>query len=277
MKVNFSEKRTFVRESSGEPLDVPHEIGFDLEAADKDAIDAASEKLNRSVQDLEVRFLSFEGFGKNVPKKAKLSPDSFIQLAFQVTFYKLHGLYPPTYETATLRKFEEGRTDTIRLPNKASAAFTKAFVDQKEQVPPKEMLTLLKNAIEAHKNYSVRCMLGNGMDRHLLGLRLTALENGLQVPDIFKTDAYRKMMHFRVSTSQVPTRFVIPMGFGPSAADCYGICYNPQENAIHFTLTAFNCCKETSAKRFAQELKNTLNDFEVLLTLADPNFSKSKI
>ncbi|KAE9553994.1 hypothetical protein FO519_002811 [Halicephalobus sp. NKZ332] len=271
------EKRNYFRESSGEPLAAPHEISFDLEAADKDAIDAAAEKLNRSVQDLEIRFFSFEGFGKDVPKKAKLSPDSFIQLAFQATFYKLHGVFPPTYETATLRKFDEGRTDTIRLPNKASAAFTKAFVEQNTHISPKDMQNLLKNAVEAHKDYSVRCMLGSGMDRHLLGLRLIAAENGLEIPDIFKTDAYRKMMHFRVSTSQVPTRLVIPMGFGPSAADCYGICYNPQENAIHFTITAFNCCKETSAKKFAAELKNTLNNFEVLLNLADPNFSKSKL
>ena len=38
-------------------------------------------------------------------------------------------------------------------------------------------------------------------------------------------------------------------GFGPSAADCYGVCYNPHEHKIFFTITAFNECKETSAER----------------------------
>ena len=48
---------------------------------------------------------------------------------------------------------------------------------------------------------------------------------------------------------QVPTRNNIQMCFGPSADDCYGICYNPQEKQLHFTITAFKSCPSTSSKR----------------------------
>uniref|UniRef100_A0AC34RM80 Choline/carnitine acyltransferase domain-containing protein n=1 Tax=Panagrolaimus sp. JU765 TaxID=591449 RepID=A0AC34RM80_9BILA len=271
------EKMNFTRESSADPIDIPKELIFNLEPADEDAISAAAERLNRATNDLEIRFLSFLHFGKDVAKLAKVSPDSFIQLAFQVTHYKLHHVLPPTYETATLRKFDEGRTDTIRLPNPESAQFTKAFVDHKENLDAQELTRMFRKAIDAHKNYSVRCMMGNGMDRHLLGLRLIAAENGIKTPKIFLSDAYRRLNHFRLSTSQVPTRFVIPMGFGPSAADCYGICYNPQETAIHFTLTAFNCCKETSAQKFALELARTLNEFKNMLEHAGALRENSKL
>uniref|UniRef100_A0A914QN05 Choline/carnitine acyltransferase domain-containing protein n=1 Tax=Panagrolaimus davidi TaxID=227884 RepID=A0A914QN05_9BILA len=259
------EKREFYKESSAEIYEKPFKFNFNLDAADDDAIAAAAEKLNRSTMDLEIRFLPFKNFGKNIPKKAKLSPDSFIQMAFQVTHYRLHNILPPTYETATLRKFDEGRTDTIRLPNPASAEFTKAFVDRKENYSSKNLSELFRKAVESHKNYSIRAMMGQGMDRHLLGLRLIAAEKSLSIPKIFNEDAYRKMSHFLVSTSQVPTKYIIPMGFGPSANDCYGICYNPQEEAIHFTITAFNSCKKTSARQFAQELSATLNDFKIML------------
>jgi carnitine O-acetyltransferase len=98
----------------------------------------------------------------------------------------------------------------------------------------------------------------------LLGLKLIAAENGRPIPALFQTDAYKRLMHFLLSTSQVPTKNVLPMGlcpfkikifkklipgFGPSDPDCYGICYNPQESRIFFTITAYNECRETSAKR----------------------------
>jgi carnitine O-acetyltransferase len=46
-------------------------------------------------------------------------------------------------------------------------------------------------------------MNGNGIDRHLLGLRLIAAENNRQTPALFSDVAYNKMMHFKLSTSQV--------------------------------------------------------------------------
>ena len=44
---------------------------------------------------------------------------------------------------------------------------------------------------------------GQGVDRHLLGLRLIAQEAGMELPDFFKDDAYSRSMNYRLSTSQV--------------------------------------------------------------------------
>ena len=44
---------------------------------------------------------------------------------------------------------------------------------------------------------------GEGVDRHLLGLKLIALENGIELPDFFKDPAYTRSVYHRLSTSQV--------------------------------------------------------------------------
>lgn len=113
---------------------------------------------------MEVKSYEFTGFGKNIPKAARLSPDSIIQLAMQLAFYRLHGSHPPTYETGTLRQFVEGRTDTIRLPNADSARFVEAVSAGGKPVvesDAKKLHDLLAKAVNAHKNYSAAAM--NGM------------------------------------------------------------------------------------------------------------------
>ena len=44
----------------------------------------------RESGNVDVIAYTFKRFGKNLPKSVKLSPDSFIQMAFQLAFYRLH-------------------------------------------------------------------------------------------------------------------------------------------------------------------------------------------
>lgn len=58
----------------------------------------------------------------------------------------------------------------------------------------------------AHKAYTNEAINGDGIDRHLLGLKLMAIEMGENVPEIFMDPSYTKSTHFRLSTSQVRYR-----------------------------------------------------------------------
>lgn len=117
----------------------------------------------RDVDNLEVKQFIFSDFGKNVPKSMGLSPDSFIQVAFQLTYYRLHHKCPPAYETGTLRKFEFGRTDTIRLPNPESVQFVEEMERNfyKSDVDYSHLQNLLSTAVKAHKHYSKDVLNGN--------------------------------------------------------------------------------------------------------------------
>lgn len=44
---------------------------------------------------------------------------------------------------------------------------------------------------------------GQGIDRHLLGLKLIAQEAGLPVPDLLKDPVYESTCYWKISTSQV--------------------------------------------------------------------------
>ena len=73
-------------------------------------------------------------YGKGFPKKCRLSPDGWFQMALQLTYFRLHHKLVLTYESATTRHVElkatyykilaycnlcsrlyyKGRTETIR-------------------------------------------------------------------------------------------------------------------------------------------------------------------
>ena len=48
----------------------------------------ANEDLAKLTSDLNLKLYSYEGYGKDFVKKCRLSPDSFIQMAIQLAFFK---------------------------------------------------------------------------------------------------------------------------------------------------------------------------------------------
>lgn len=45
--------------------------------------------------------------------------------------------------------------------------------------------------------------MGQGWDRHLFGMKIWALENGMATPEIFNDPSYNTLSQFKISTSQV--------------------------------------------------------------------------
>uniref|UniRef100_A0A8C5HID8 Carnitine O-acetyltransferase n=1 Tax=Gouania willdenowi TaxID=441366 RepID=A0A8C5HID8_GOUWI len=205
----------------------------------------------------------FSHYGKNVPKMHKMSPDAFIQVALQLAYYRMYQHCCSTYESASLRMFRLGRTDTIRSASNDSAAFVKAFDDPSKQNT--EKCDLLEKAVKAHRSYTNEAVCGQAIDRHLLGLKLQALSEHLPLPKVFKDAAYAKALHYRLSTSQVPSKTDCVMCFGPVVPNGYGVCYNPMNDHINFAVSSFNDCEETDAERLAQALEKALLDMRTLL------------
>lgn len=50
---------------------------------------------------------------------------------------------------------------------------------------------------------SVQALKGRGIERHLLGLKLQAIEEGLSIPKIFMDTGYGLATHWKLRTGQV--------------------------------------------------------------------------
>lgn len=69
-------------------------------------------------------------------------------------------------------------------------------------------------------------ILGQGYDRHLLGLKTTSERLQRSLPGIFTDRIYTNMEHFVLSTSTLSTDTIVFGGFGPVVEDGLGIGYN---------------------------------------------------
>nr|XP_019961883.1 PREDICTED: carnitine O-acetyltransferase-like isoform X1 [Paralichthys olivaceus] len=245
------------------PLPMPQKLHFNITPEVKKDIEEAKQSMNTLAEDLDMRVVVFGHFGKNVPKSHKMSPDAFIQVALQLAYYRVHQRCCATYESASLRMFRLGRTDTIRSASTASAAFVKAFDDPRRQNTQK--VDLMEKAVKAHRSYTNMAISGQAIDRHLLGLKMQAVDEKLSIPDVFRDAAYAKALNYELSTSQVPSKTDCVMCFGPVVPNGYGVCYNPMSDHINFAVSSFNTCEQTNAARLAQAMEDALLDMKTLL------------
>lgn len=238
-------------------------LQFNVDNKTLDAIEEAKEDIDILIKDVDLTVRKFTAYGKNFPKSVKLSPDSYIQIAFQLAYYRLYNEPSATYETASLRKFQDGRTDTIRSCSIESLAFCKGMSDPNTST--EQRIDLLKKAVNSHKNYVNEAVNGQGIDRHLLGLKLAAIKSGMNVPDLHMDQTYTTSVHFKISTSQVPSKEEAVLVFGPVVPNGYGLCYNPQETQIIFGCSAFNNSPETESAKMADAVTQSLLDMRDLM------------
>ncbi len=146
--------------------------------------------------------LQFHHFGKEFVKSRRVSPDSFVQMAFQLAFYRLHKPHPGVaYETGGLRAFRRGRTDVIRSCSPTAITFAETMLDSEASLAQKHGAMVA--ALKAHSDYAKLTVQGRGIDRHLLGLGLIAEENGMEKPEILADPAWTRSTRHRISSSQV--------------------------------------------------------------------------
>ncbi|KAL7668823.1 hypothetical protein ACOME3_009507 [Neoechinorhynchus agilis] len=63
---------------------------------------------------LNLKHFEFTKCGKIQLKKLGVSPDAFLQLAIQISYYRIYEIMACPYESASLRRFQEGRIEVIR-------------------------------------------------------------------------------------------------------------------------------------------------------------------
>ncbi|KRZ68864.1 Choline O-acetyltransferase [Trichinella papuae] len=187
---------------------------------------------------LNIEILHYTGYGKQFIKSVNASPDAIVQMALQWTFFKCHGKLTSTYETASLRRFKQGRVENLR----SATPETLNWVKQMEN----------ENATMAVTGY--------GIDNHLWALKDISLQMCDIMPKIFSDALFRELFTFRLSTSQIPW---LPdnaaVGYGPVVDDGYGCAYKLSDNSIKFFISTLNISDKTNITEFHHTLKTTLD------------------
>ncbi|KAJ2572701.1 hypothetical protein GGH19_004662 [Coemansia sp. RSA 1807] len=222
-------------------------------------IDNAQKEAGALAGNLRMLLGNMTQYGAQWIKTLGVSPDAYFQVALQTAYFRHHGKPAPTYETSSLRRFLHGRTETIRSCSEESLAFSKVFDDK--DVSLKKKLQFFQQAIAAHLEYSKAASLGQGVDRHLLGLRAQ-----IQSPEeaekalLFQDPSYIQSMSFAMSTSNVTPGEKFRGAFAPVIPDGYGINYAMDKSDLKFSISEWLSSPVTDATAFRETIYKTLSD-----------------
>ncbi|KAH8233866.1 hypothetical protein KR032_000697, partial [Drosophila birchii] len=223
----------------------------------------AMRNINKIASRLQMTIIEYECHGKDFITAQGLNSDSYIQMALQLAYYNMHKTLPAQYESAHLRIFVEGRTETIRSTSNESKAFLLAMKDLK--VSDAEKLEALQKAVDSHEKLTKRALNGEGIDRHLFGLQQMAIENGLTMPKFFQSKGFVRSQTFQLFTCQVATGHKSFMAYAPLTADGYGCCYNPKEDKIIFAISAWSATPGVNPEQFGKAIKKSLDSIRKLI------------
>lgn len=228
-------KVDFGTETETSDLPAPEELKFDINDKVASLIKSAEERFDQLVGSHDLQVLHYEGYGKNLIKKFKVSPDAWAQLVKQYAFHKMTGRPAVTYESAQTRKYQLGRTEVIRSASNESKAWTEAMADPKQT--DARRASLFRAAVARHVQYSAWAADGQGVDRHFFGLKKMVRE-GEQVPEIYKDESFSKSSHWELSTSQLSSPYLDGWGYGEVVPDGYGLSYAIGDDYIRWTITS---------------------------------------
>ncbi|XP_068157561.1 peroxisomal carnitine O-octanoyltransferase isoform X2 [Drosophila tropicalis] len=241
------------------------ELKFELDDTLRGEIKRMRQEIDDRGMDVTVTFTVFDEFGKDFMKTHRLHPDSFVQVVMQWAYYRMHQDIAPTYETALMRQYYNGRTETLRSCTGAVHTFLKATTN-----PSTSDLALAKAfraAVDDHKHMMNEARKGQGIDRHLFGLWCAAYENKLDIPALYDDPLYTKSGgggNFVLSTSTLG--FTANVGYvAPMVFDGYGVFYSITSGEVFINTTAYRDSIKTSARKFNDIFKDSFRKISELL------------
>ncbi|KAF4473407.1 carnitine O-acetyltransferase [Fusarium agapanthi] len=255
----FGNKLDFSDPSIRSNLPEPQVVKFDITKEVQSEIDRATKDFNDVISKHQLAVQAYQGYGKGLIKKFKCSPDAYVQMVIQLAYYKMYGKSRPTYESAAVRRFQLGRTETCRTVSDDSVAWVKSMSDS--SIDDKTRVDLFRKAVNAHVEYITAASDGKGVDRHLFGLK-KLLEPGQEVPAIYQDPAYSYSSSWHLSTSQLSSEFFNGYGWSQVIDAGFGIAYMINENSLNFNIVS----KGLGSDRMSYYLNEAANDMRELLT-----------
>jgi carnitine O-acetyltransferase len=188
--------------------DQPQPVEFlqlEVDDALREEVAKAEKEFDAHIAKHDLRVGTYRRYGKDAIKKCGVSPDAWFdiffsqsrtlsdvekraQMAMQLAYALTYGYNVPTYESAQVRRFALGRTETVRVCTPQSVAwyfvdvessrklqkFDDSFCDRTKSMlddsySPEERRRLFREAVKQHGLDMKAASNGLGIDRHLFG------------------------------------------------------------------------------------------------------------
>ncbi len=234
------------------------ELAFERTDRLASAIARAERHASALVGRTDLAVLDVEGLGRDAIAGHGLSPDGFVQMAFQLAFFTLTGTVASTYESVGTKRFLHGRTEAMRSVSTESVALVRSLRGRPGGRAAGE--APLREAVASHTATVRRCKDGRGVDRHLLGLR-RMLEPDEPEPALFADPGYTTLTRSVLSTSSLRGTGSELVCFGPVVDEGFGLSYAIHDGSIRVVITSFHGL----AQNFAELLERSLDELRSLV------------
>ena len=184
--------------------------------------------------------LSFEDFGGNLAKQLRMSPDAFVQMAYQLAHKRTKGLVGATYESIATRQYRHGRTEAMRVVTHEVVRFVTAMDNPDADVATRR--AAFRTAAEKHVARAKECQAGQAPEQHLWELQLIQKRRGealgaTEPLALYETPGWLKMREDYLSTSSAPSANIDYFGFGSTSNRGIGIAYVLLPNRLNLYLS----------------------------------------
>jgi carnitine O-acetyltransferase len=218
--------------------------------------------------------VSFADFGSDRAKQLGMSPDAFVQMAYQLAHRRTKGLTGATYESIATRQFQKGRTEAMRVVTPEVLEFVAAMTDPAVGVADRAVA--LRAAASAHVSRAKECQQGDAPEQHLWELLLIQKRSGASLGPaaqgemaLYSSPGWLIMRDDFLSTSSAPSVNIQHFGFGATSTKCIGVAYLLLPDKLNLYLST---PRPVAAEmyRFAEQMRRALDDMQAVLMAGSP-------
>jgi carnitine O-acetyltransferase len=217
-------------QSGAEPQGSPaiEAIEFDLDGDLQADVQASAASFAAHAADTATTVLSGEDFGADRVKELDMSPDAFVQMAFQLAHKRARGVVGATYEAIATRQYRHGRTEAMRVVTPEVIDFVAAMEDPEADATTRR--AAFRAAAEQHVQRAKECRAGRAPEQHLWELQMIQRRHGealgaCEPLALYESPGWLVLRNDYLSTSTAPSTRVRYGGFGPTGDRCIGISY----------------------------------------------------
>jgi carnitine O-acetyltransferase len=211
--------------------------------------------------------VSFGDFGADRAKELGVSPDAFVQMAYQLAHNRARGFAGATYESIATRQYRCGRTEAMRVVTPEVLRFVAAMDDP--PAGPPDRRAAFRAAAARHAERARECQSGQAPEQHLWELQLIQQRRGAALgvtepPALYQSPGWLIMRDDYLSTSSAPSANIGYFGFGSTSSHCIGVAYVllPRRFSLYLS-TPRAVAGQMSA--FADSLKDAVRELQDLL------------